>query len=79
MIWFLGIILLTILVFLFGGGYVVKLVETEDTDRVHKEKMERFRGKHLWKIELAVKLANWSLVVFILYCILSGIYIGREG
>lgn len=59
---------------LFGGGYVIKMVESESTDPIIKAKMDKFRLKWDGKIDLALKLFNWGLAAFIVYVILTGTY-----
>jgi hypothetical protein len=77
MIWFLIIILCISLIALFGGGYVIKMVESESTNPSVKMKMNKFRVKWDGKIDLALKIFNWALAAFIIYVIVTGTYYER--
>lgn len=74
MLWVLGITFLITLTALFGGGYVIKMVESEKTDPVIRMKMNKFRVKWDGKIDVGLKIFNWGLALFILYVILTGTY-----
>lgn len=72
MFWIILITLIVTLVFFFGGGYVIKMVESDDPKI--QEKLNRFRQKHDKKVDIAFKVWNWGLVAILLYMVLAGTY-----